>query len=257
MTSKLVWKIVGCVVAVPMLVFGATQTAFALAHSQRTETATVPADDLTGVDVSNSAGRVRIIGVEGGTSVKIRARIDDGWRASGHSVTTENGVLKVHGNCPNYGSTWCRVRYTIEVPNTLPVSIRAEGSIEVTDMTGGVEASSDSSPITLARVDGDLELDADQGSITAGGIRSARVSANADQGRISLVFAASPDAVTAEADQGSIEIVLPDRTVAFATDVGADQGDVTDLVDRDLDSPRSIVAHADQGDVTLTYASSS
>lgn len=255
MNSKLVWKIVGTVLAVPMLVFGATQTASALAHSQRTETDIVPVAGITGVDVNNRAGRVRIIGVEDATDIRVRARIDDGFRRSGHTVTTDGGVVKVQGSCPNYGSTWCQVRYTIEVPNTLPVSIRAEGSIEVTDMTGGVEASSNSSPITLARVDGDLELGADQGSITAEGIRSARVSANADQGRIALVFAESPNTVTAEADQGSIEIVLPDRTVAFATDVSADQGDVTDLVDRDLDSPRSIVAHADQGDVTLIYAS--
>ena len=256
MNSRLVWKIVGIVVAVPLLLFGATQTALALAHSQRTESVTVPADGITGVNVANSAGRVRIIGVEDATEIRVRARIDDGFRRSGHSVTTEDGILKVRGSCPNFGSTWCIVRYTIEVPDTLPVSIRADGSIEVTDMTGGVEASSDSSPITLVRVDGDLALDADQGRITAEDIRSANVSAHADQGRITLGFAESPQTVTAEADQGSIEIVLPDRTVAFATDVSADQGDVTDLVDRDLDSPRSIVAHADQGDVTLTYASS-
>ena len=42
----------------------------------------------------------------------------------------------------------------------------------------------------------------------------------------------------------------------MSTDLSADQGEVTDLVDRDLDSSRTIVAHADQGDVTLTYASS-
>jgi hypothetical protein len=253
--SKVVWKIVGIVVAVPMLVFGGTQTAFALAHSERTDSVTVPAAGITAVDVDNGAGRVRIIGVEDSTEIRVRARIDDGFRRSGHSVTTDGGVVSVHGSCPNYGSAWCQVRYTIEVPNTLPVSVRAEGGIEVTDMTGGVEASSDSSPITLARVDGDLVLDADQGSITAGGIRSARVSANADQGRISLAFAESPNTVTAEADQGSIDIVLPKTDLAYATDLDADDGDVTDLVDRDLDSPRRIVAHADQGDVTLTYAS--
>jgi hypothetical protein len=256
MTSKLVWKIVGCVVAVPMLGFGATQTAFALAHSQRTETATVPADDVAGVDVSNTAGRVRIIGVEGATSVKVRARIDDGWRASGHSVTTEDGVLKVHGSCPNYGSTWCRVRYTIEVPNTLPVSIRAEGSIEVTGMAAGVFASSDGGTVTVDRVDGDLVLDANDGSITAGAVRSDNVAADTLSGRISLVFAESPSSVSAQANEGSIEIVLPDSTIAYATDVSTSEGEVTDLVDRDLDSSRSIVAHTGQGDVTLTYASS-
>ena len=34
MNSRLVWKIVGCFVAVPMLLFGATQTAQALVHSR-------------------------------------------------------------------------------------------------------------------------------------------------------------------------------------------------------------------------------
>jgi hypothetical protein len=62
--------------------------------------------------------------------------------------------------------------------------------------------------------------------------------------------------VTAQANQGSIEIVLPDDTVAYATTLTANQGNVTDVVDRDLDSPRSIVAQANEGDITLTYASS-
>jgi hypothetical protein len=240
-----------------MLLFGGCNTALALAHSQRTASLSVPAAGITGVDVNNNAGRVRIVGVEGATEISVRARIDDGWRRSGHSVTTEGGVLKVHGSCPNFGSNFCQVRYTIEVPDTMRVSVRAEGTIEVTDMTAGVEASSSDSTITLDRVGGNLVLDAGQGRITAGDIRSDTVTAEADQGRISLVFAESPTSVTARADQGSIEIVLPDDTVAYATDVSADQGNVSDVVDRDLDSPRTIVAHADQGDVTLTYASSS
>ncbi len=148
------------------------------------------------------------------------------------------------------------MRYTIQVPAGLPVSVWAERSIEVSDVTGGLEASSDGSSITLQRVDGDLTLNSDQGRITADGIDSDHVSAESDQGRISLVFDESPQTLVAEADQGSIEIVLPDPDVAYATDLSADQGDVNDLVDRDLDSARSIVAHADQGDVTLTYASS-
>src|SRR5262245_33600123 len=139
MNSRLVWKIVGTVLAVPLLLFAATQTALALAHSQRTESANVPADDLTGVNVVNSAGNVRIIGVEGATSVRVRARIDDGFRHSGHSVTTEDGILEVHGSCPNYGSTWCNVKYTIEVPHTLPVSGGPGHRIEVTDLTARVK----------------------------------------------------------------------------------------------------------------------
>ena len=256
MNSKLVWRIVACLVAVPLLLFAGCNTALALAHSQRTVSLSVPAAGITAVDVNNNAGRVRIVGVEDATEIKVRARIDDGWRDSGHSVTTEGGVLTVHGSCPNFGSNFCNVRYTIEVPTTMPLSVRAQGSIEVTDMEAGVDAGTSESTITLDRVDGDLTLQASQGRITAGAIRSGTVVAHANQGRISLVFAESPSSVTAEADQGSIEIVLPDDTVAFATDVSADQGDVTDVVDRDLDSPRTIVAHADQGDITLTYASS-
>ena len=253
---KVVWRIVATLVAVGMLLHGTVQAAVALAHKQRTESVEVAADGITAVDVVNSAGRVRVIGVEDATSIRVRARIDDGLRRSGHSVTTVAGTLRVHGSCPNYGSAWCQVHYTIEVPSTLPVSVRSDGSIEVTDVTGGVEASSNDSSVTLDRVDGDLVLESDQGRITAGALRSSHVTANADQGRISLVFLESPRSVVAEADQGSIDIVLPDADVAYATDLGADQGDVTDLVDRDLDSSRTIVAHADQGDVTLTYASS-
>jgi hypothetical protein len=254
--TKLAWKVVGTLLAVPMLVFGGCNTALALAHSQRTRTVSIPVEGITAVDVSNNAGTVRIVGVRDATEVTVRARIDDGWRHTGHSVTTEGGVVEVRGSCPNFGSQFCHVRYTIEVPTTLPVSVSAEGRIDVTDMAAGVVASTSDSTITLQRVDGALDLHAGQGRIEASDIRSATVAASANQGSISLVFAVSPTSVTAQADQGSIEIVLPDDTVAYATDVSASQGNVTDVVDRDLDSPRTIVAHADQGDVTLTYASS-
>jgi hypothetical protein len=254
--SRKAWRIAGSGVAVLMLLFFTMQAAVGLAHKERTETAEVPVAGIASVEIHNPAGQVRVIGDPDATSIGIRARIDDGLRRTGHSVTTDGDKLVVRATCPAIGSAWCEVRYTIQVPAGLPVSVWAERSIEVSDVTGGLEASSDGSSITLQRVDGDLTLNSDQGRITADGIDSDHVSAESDQGRISLVFDESPQTLVAEADQGSIEIVLPDPDVAYATDLSADQGDVNDLVDRDLDSARSIVAHADQGDVTLTYASS-
>jgi hypothetical protein len=254
--TKLAWRIVGTMVAVPMLLFGGCNTALALAHSQRTVTLSVPLEGITAVDVGNNAGSVRIVGVRNAGEITVRGRIDDGWRDTGHSVTTEGGVLQVRGSCPDFGSNFCHVRYTIEVPTTMPVSVHAEGTIDVTDMAAGLVASTSDSTLTLERVDGDLDLQASQGRILASDIRSDTVLARANEGHISLVFAESPTSVTAQADQGSIEIVLPDDTVAYATTLSANQGNVTDVVDRDLDSPRTIVAHASEGDITLTYASS-
>lgn len=254
--TKLAWKVVGTLLAVPLLLFAGCNTALALAHSQRTATVIVPVEGITAVDVNNNAGRVRIVGVRDATEITVRARIDDGWRKTGHSITTEGGVLKVHGSCPNFGSQFCHVIYTVEVPSTMPVSVSAEGRIVVADMTADVVASTSDSTIMLQRVDGNLDLHAGQGRIEGSDIRSTTVAASANQGSISLVFAVSPMSVTAQADQGSIEIVLPDETVAYATDVSASQGNVTDVIDRDLQSPRTIVAHASQGDITLTYASS-
>jgi hypothetical protein len=254
MNVPLAWKILGVVVAVPLLAMGAVQVAGALAHAERTETASFPAAGITRLDVHNSAGKVRVVGVDDTDEVVVRSRISDGLRPTGHRVTLVGDRIEVEGSCPVIGSEWCGADFTIELPRDVTVEVHAEASVDVSDVTGGVVAEADQASVTLTNVGGDVRASSDQGRVTGRDLDATRVEARSDQGRIELSFDRSPRSVDAEADQGSIEIRLPDeRDVAFAVDTSADQGTETVAIRTDPSSDHTLRAHADQGDVTVTY----
>jgi DUF4097 and DUF4098 domain-containing protein YvlB len=255
MNVPLAWKIVGAAVAVPLLAMGVVQVAGALAHAEHTETASFPAAGITRLDVHNSAGKVRVVGVDDTDEVVVRSRISDGLRPTAHRVTLIGDRIEVEGSCPVIGSEWCGASFTIEVPSHVTVEVHANASVDVSDITGGVEASADQASVTLTNVGGDVRASSDQGRVTGRDLTASRLTARADQGRIELAFDESPTAIDAEADQGSIEIRLPDdEDVAFAVDTSADQGTETVAIRTDPSSDHTLRAHADQGDVAITYA---
>jgi Putative adhesin len=239
-----------------LLAWSTLQVMEVLAHEQRTEDEVVPAAGLDALVVDNVAGSVTVVGVDDADAVSVHARISDGFRRSGHAVTERDGRLSVEGSCPLFLGTWCEVDYTIEVPSGLPVEIDSEQSITVTDVDAGVVVNSDEGEIELSRIGGDIDVSADQGRIEATDLAAGRVTASADQGRVTLEFAESPRRVDVSADQGRVEIVVPDEAdVFYAVETSADQGSVTNSIGTDPDSDRSIRVDADQGDITLTYGS--
>jgi hypothetical protein len=251
------WLIAGCLVTVPVLLFGATQVASALAHEERTEVSEFDAGGLRSVDIDNAAGSVRIVGVEDADMVTVTARISEGWRSTGHDVRREGDRLMIEGTCPVFLADWCSVRYTIEMPSDLAVAAEADdGRVTVTDVAADVEASSDNGRVELARIQGKVVLHSDNGSVTATGIRQAsRAEATSDNGDVRLEFVDPPDDVVASSDNGSIEVVLPDTGELYRVDAHSDNGTVsTGGVGTRPGSNRTITADSDNGDVTITYA---
>lgn len=252
---RVLWLAVASVIAVPMLVFGTYQVASAIAHEERTVTDSFAAAGLTGVDVEGSTGSVRVIGVEDAETINVQSRVSDGLRATGYRTFVRGDRLVVWSTCPLYGSSWCNVKSTIEMPSDLALSIRAEGGVEVSDVHGGVFAHTDGGGVTATRVSGTLDLSTDQGSVAATGIDADHVVATSDQGRVDLTFTDSPRSVEARSDQGSVTVVLPDEPgVVYATTLETDQGTAQALIAQDPRSDRTIVAASDQGDVTVSYA---
>ncbi len=248
------WKIAGSLVAVPVLVIGATQVASALAHEDRTEVSKVDAAGLRTIEVDNAAGSVRIVGVEGADAVSISARISDGWRKSGHQVHRDGDRLVVEGSCPNFLSDWCNVRYTIEVPSDLAVVAQADnGRVTVTDLAGDVEASSDNGRVELARIEGDVIADSDNGSVAATDIRAATAEATSDNGDVLLELVDPPETVHAGSDNGDVEVALPRSELLYDVVAETDNGSVAMSVRFDPDSDRSITATSDNGDVSVHY----
>jgi hypothetical protein len=249
------WKIAGSLVAVPVLVIGATQVASALAHEERTEVSEVDAAGLRTIDVDNAAGSIRVVGVEGADTVSISARISDGWRKSGHRVHRDGDRLVVEGSCPNFLSEWCNVRYTIEVPSDLAVVAQADnGRVTLTDLEGDVEARSDNGGVELARIEGDVIADSDNGSVTATDIRAATAEATSDNGDVLFEVVDPPQSISGESDNGDVEVVLPRSDLLYNVATETDNGSVTMSVRFDPDSDRSITATSDNGDVSVHYA---
>jgi hypothetical protein len=251
------WLVVACLVALPLLAVGMVQVVSVVAHEEHVERTEVDAADLRGVVVDNGAGSITVVGVEGSDTVSVHARISEGLRSTGHVVSVRDDTLVVRGTCPLFGSEWCSVDYTIEVPADLHVDVDGRQRVTVSDVSGGLVASSDASAVELARVGGDVTVSANQARIDASDLTAARVHARADQGHVTLEFAESPDEVVAEADQGSVDIVLPDEDdVDYATETEANRGTVSDAIRQDPRSARSITVEADQGSITIAYAAS-
>lgn len=254
---RVAWLVVGCLVAVPLLGFGTIQAASTVAHEERDEVTTIDLDttDVRGLVVDNGAGRVTVVGVEGADAIVVRAHISDGLRNTGHSITTRDDHVFVRGTCPLFGSDWCSIAYTIEVPEDLFVNVKGQSSVRVSDVSGGLVATSDMGGVDLVRIGGEVTATSDQGRVEGHDLTAPRTTARADQGRVSLEFAESPDMVDVEADQGSVDIVLPeDPDVFYAVHMDADQGSENNSVNTQSTSDRSIAAKADQGSITITYA---
>jgi hypothetical protein len=249
------WLVVACLAAVPILALGAFQVAGMLAHEERTELTEVDAGDIDRLVVDNDAGSIQVVGVDGSDTITVHARISEGLRATGHQVSERDDMMVVRGSCPLFGSDWCEVDYTIEVPADMYVDVSGAESVTVSDLTGGLVAHSVASVVDLSRVGGDVTVSANQGRLEATDLTADRVHARANQGSLSLEFAESPHEIVAEANQGRIDIVLPDDPdVDYATETEANQGAVSDRINQSPRSDRSITARANQGNITIRYA---
>jgi hypothetical protein len=251
------WLVVGSVVGVAMLAAGTHQTASLIAHEERTETDEVAAAGVEVLSVSNHAGRTRIVGVEGATTVTVQADISDGLHGTGHRVSRRDSVVVVEATCPIFGSEWCRVDYTIEVPADLDVRVDARGRVDVRRLDGTVSVEADEGA-ELHQLGGDVTVNTDMGGVEGSDLRVERVEAESDHGDVQLSFATSPRAVSASTDVGDIDILLPDgredADVFYATDVsGGERGSTSTDIRQDPESDRTITAETDVGSIDIAY----
>ncbi len=209
------WWIVGVVLFIGALTAGAYQVVTLLAHEERTETVSYPAAGLTTLDVATGNGAVRVTASDT-DEVVVRARISEGLRRTGEDQQVVGDTLRLRASCPNFGSDWCAVDYTLEVPRDLALVLRT-----------------------------------DDGPIEGVDLRSPTVDAEADNGRVSLSFATPPEAVTATTDNGSVEVVVPDDGTAYRLDVETDNGERIEDAPIDSSSGRSITVRTANGDASV------
>ena len=199
-----------------MLIGGWYQAASTLAHEERILTEEVAADGVTALEIDNEAGSVHVVGVEDATAVTIRAHVSDGWRSSQHERAARRAArLVLRASCPNFGSEFCLVNYTIEVPADLAVEVRGNEGVEVSDLTGPVYAESDASGVVAARISGDLD-DQDrqrQGRGHRGHVGAGRGAG--DKGGVRLSFDGPPRSVRATSTTAASRSCCPRSTAVL------------------------------------------
>jgi Putative adhesin len=253
--SGLGWKMVGGVLAVGTVGWGAFNIVSVLAHGERTEVRTYPAAEVDVIDVQNADGSVTVEGTPGRDEITVTAEISDGLLETDVSQQLADGQLDLRGSCPAVGSDWCDVSYTVEVPADIQVRADADnGRLRVSGIDGQVDLSGDNSSIEITDVSGSLTVGSDNGSITATGLTSDTVMAETDNGSTLLEFLEPPTTVEARSDNGSVEVIVPNTPDAYAVDMSTDNGEETREIRTDPTSSRRITIETDNGDATVRYA---
>ena len=250
--GRALWVVFGSLLLLGSLWWGAFSVVDLIAHEERTERFTVPAEQLTRLLVDNDIGSVTITGTDTEV-ISVEAAISDGLRDTGFRHEVVDSTLEVHGSCPALGGMWCRVRLSIEVPRGLDVAVNADNDrVDVSNLDGSVVIDSDNGAVELVDVSGPIEVAGNNGRIVGTELSSTRVDVATDNGRIELLFTDPPDVVIASGDNGSIDIVVPQVEGGYHVTVDTDNGD-DDLtaVTNNSDSPRTITAETDNGDVTV------
>ena len=244
---RVAWKVFAAVLVVAGLAWGTYNVVVVLAHEERVETESFPAASLRAIDVRNSAGSVRVLATDGET-VDVRAEISEGLRSTGERREIVGDVLELRGSCPNFGSDFCRVSYEISMPRTMALTVHADdGSIDVDGLSGPLDLDSDNGSVEVRRASGSLRLSTDNGHVEGTDLRSSTVTADSDNGRVTLAFTAAPTTVIATSDNGSVEVVVPDDGEAYALDLSTDNGSRTEDIRVDSASPRTItISHRER-----------
>jgi hypothetical protein len=253
--ARFLWKVFAGILVLGALVWGPYQVITLLAHQTRTETQSFAAAGLTTLAVDASTGSITVRAADIDT-VQVRARISDGLRKTGESRRVDGDTLRLHSACPNYGSDWCNVDWDVTIPRHLAVTIDSDdGHVSVSGTTAAVDVSTDNGGIELADLGGPVSASTSSGGIIAARLSSASVTADTDNGRVSLVFATAPTNVWVTTDNGRAEVVVPADGAGYRVDAHADNGSEDVTVPKGASSPRSITVRTDNGGISVRTTS--
>lgn len=253
-TTVALWRVFAGVLIVAGLLWGTYNVITLLAHEERVETESFPAADVTRLDVATANGSVQIVAADT-DEISVRAEISEGLRRTGERREIVDGVLELHATCPSIGSMFCWVDYEVRVPSDVPITVHADnGRVEVTGTDAAVDIDGDNGTLELTDLSGPLDVSTDNGRVEGRQLRSSRVRADSDNGRVVLEFAAAPTLVEASTDNGSVEVIVPDDGEAYRVSMQTDNGSEHLEVRTDPESTRTLILTTDNGSLTARTA---
>lgn len=250
--GRVLWSLVGTILVLPMLGWGAYSGVDVLSHEEHTVVRTYGPDAVDAVDISNDVGSVVVVAAPV-DRVRVQIRISEGLRRTGSSVRLDGRTLRLHGTCPNVGGTWCRVRFEVQVPLDTAVTVRGDAQVEVRGTGGPVDVHTTDASVRVDAARGPLRVRSSAGSVTVTRSRSSSVSARSGLGSVSVQFEVAPRSVVAISNRGSAEVVVPRTGDAYAVEVGSTYGSSHSEVRSDPSADRRLSVRSRHGRATVRY----
>ncbi|MFC4118845.1 DUF4097 family beta strand repeat-containing protein [Nonomuraea zeae] len=194
------------------------------------------ADKVAALQVEADSGTVEVVESDR-QGIHVTEQLS--WRKNkpepSHEVQGDTLVLKF--KCATTwglgsGAASCEVSYKVEVPKGLRVKVRSDsGTLTLKNLSGGLEASSDS------------------GTIEASGLAGKQVVTRTDSGDMTLAFTGQPDKVATTTDSGRTVVRVPSGPYNIVA--RTDSGDKKIEAAADSSAQRSIELTSDSGDLEV------
>ena len=247
------WLVAGSLLLVPVLLWSVFNVVLLVAHDEQTITEAVAADGVTVVEVRNPTGRVEVVGSDV-DQITIRSEVSHGLRRTGHGHRMDGDRLVIWGTCPVIGSSWCEVKYRIEVPRDMAVDVRSATRVELRAVGGPVEAKASNGSIDAVGLSGSVVLHSTNGDVDVERHRGDDLVATTTNGDVDVAIEVPPRRVEARSTNGDVVVALPPSEVLrYRVTVESRNGDRTNEVITDPNADREVSARTRNGDATVRY----
>lgn len=212
----------------------------------------------TDLSVELTVGEIQIVPSDKDDQITVRRRITYGLRRPAVEERVDGEIFRVRdGHCAVPASSSCGVRWLVEAPRFLTVSVRTvSGAIRVSGMSGRVHLVSDGGDIKTVSASGPkLTLLSKKGSITAQNVNSGVVAATSTDGAVSVTFRTPPSLAFGKSELGTVEVVLPPGDESYRINANSPDGLRTVLVENDPGSRRRVDVSSVKGAVRVLTGS--
>jgi Toastrack DUF4097 len=208
-----------------------------LSSSKTTSFASQPAASPLGIELRVQSGDVTVVGgSQSGASI---SHSDDSVFGHGphEQRSISAGVIHISSTCPRLVVGRCRSNYRLDVPDDVPISIRAQnGSVH------------------LVGYHGSADIATDEGAISVEGYCGFVLGAASASGDIGVAATCSPERLTLRSDTGDVTAVVPAGSYRIQADSNSGTTRV-DGVSNDDGAPWAIQALSNSGGVRVTGGS--